>query len=519
MLKDGTDKIYRKNVKQSDVSAKRFLHGFPGAISKCSSETETRNVLYHYASELVYSSGIKPIRLYKNSGWIQYGSYNVYVTADGVAGHPELPVRAESELCIRDNVGVGMMNGIITQMFGVIRERWKGMGLLLYVMMQYLHTVFERAGAVPKFSLFVGGARGCRKTAVCQCITQLVHKDTPPINFLATEAGIQEQLTVYSDQCMLIDDLAPSANGAEKKQREKKLEMILRLFGDAGGRVINRSSASKLAEQADYSVHGGAVITGEYFYSTGSESSIARAVVIELDRDSVNLDVLTWLQNNPAILESLLYRLIVFVTNHYDQTLNIIKGQVLYYREYASKLSFINSRYADYLGQYMAIGYIVAEMLVLESKITQAQYQQFVNGIQEGIIQLLLENNEKMKQRTPINTILSALLYAMNCGKIGAWGNQFSAAVRLVKKDDTLYFRQMDLSDITKEYCQKYNISCLKMSSTEIGKVLYNSGLFSRHGSERRLGKRYTNFYGTARLIDIPLDVLLRYGEDYRVDL
>jgi len=517
---NGAEKIYfQKNIRQEDVCAKGFLNRFPGAVSFCGSPTETANFLYQYLSWLIYVSGnLNICRLYKNAGWIKDAGRHMYLTADGAVGHPELNARAVSELHIA-NSSLDSISQEFCKMLSIIREAWKSMGLILYVMMQFLHSVFETAGAVPKFVLFLSGPRGCRKTAVCQCMVQLVRKDTPAVNFLATEAGIQNQLARYRDQCILIDDLAPTSDRGEKKRKEKMLEMVLRLFGDSGERVINPNFTPGAADKTDYSVHGGAVLTGEYFYSAGSESSIARAVVIELNQDSVNLEVLSYFQNNPSILESLLYRLILYVTDHYMRVLQIIRDNVLYYRDYARQIPFSNGRYADYLAQYMATAHIVAEMFVQESGIDGNQYHQFIHYIEKGIVMLLLENNEKLKQRAPIHIILSALLFAISSGKIGEWGMSFGEGIRLVQKEGTVYFRQMDLSDITREYCQKLNIPHLRMSSNEIGKILDSSGLFHRYGSDKRLGRRYVTVYGNERLIDISLEKLKRHGEDYCVDL
>ena len=144
---------------------------------------------------------------------------------------------------------------------------------------------------------------------------------------------------------MLIDDLAPSLDSSTKKDKEKLLESIIRLFGDSTERVINTRFMRDKSENIEYKVKGGAVVTGEYFYGAGTESSIARAVVVEIEENSVDLEKLRYYQKNPEILESLVYEFIEFVYKNQQYVLNILSNRVDEYRQYsANNKNFSNGR-------------------------------------------------------------------------------------------------------------------------------------------------------------------------------
>ncbi len=88
---------------------------------------------------------------------------------------------------------------------------------------------------------------------------------------------------------MRVDDLSHNT----KKQNEI-LEKILRISGDksTGAKKIVGGKLSDGAENAS------AVITGEFLPKI-QKSSLARLLVLRINENSVNLEKLTALQNNP----------------------------------------------------------------------------------------------------------------------------------------------------------------------------------------------------------------------------
>lgn len=506
-------------VRMDEVASYEFLNRMPYAASLCRNKGELTNYLYAYINSLIFAYCGEIVQLFGTSGWKRINStQSVYVTAEGAIGYPDLKILSGDGFRIR--------NTYRDYLYPEFQKMRRTLGrpeqmdvILTYTFGQMIHTLFDEVNVGLKHILFVVGPRGSGKTAVSLCFTQLDNKNSPKYNFQATESGLQANLANHRDRVMLIDDLAPSSDIGEKRQKEHKLESIIRLFGDGTERVINTHFMKCNADKIDYSVHGGAVITGEYFYSTGSESSIARAVVIELGKESVNWEWLTYFQKNPQILESLVYCFLSFVGRNYRRTLDIIRETVEYYRKEMSKSQFSNKRYYDYWGQYMAVGKILMAFFQGKSGISVQEQQQYLDTLKKGVFYLLKENDQAMKQKAPVNEVIMSLIYLIESGNYGNWGEPFTEDRPLILSSEMLYFRQKDLPGIKQKYANKVNIQQVSMSSTEIGNLLEMHGYCESYmeGNKKRLGKKY-NAYGNERLMCIPLHKIHEFQETMQID-
>jgi hypothetical protein len=275
------------------------------------------------------------------------------------------------------------------------------------------------------------------------------------------------------------------------------------------------------AENIDYSVYGGAVITGEYFYGTGSESSIARAVVVKLGKESVNWERLTYFQNNPQILESVIHRFLNYIGHNYERSINVIKDTVNSYRDSIPNTLFSNKRYCDYCGQYMAVGIMLMDFFKEESGITELEKSEYLIQLRENILKVLAENDSDMRQTAPINGIIQSIIYYWDAGKYGSWGNQITEQTPLIlgKNGDTIFFRQKDLPEIQKQYAHKVNIPYYSMSSSQMGNLLASNGYCEKYkeGKQERLGKKYSE-YGNERLMSIPIHKIVEFQQTMQCD-
>lgn len=513
-----TEYIFEK-VRLEEMMSHDFLNRMPFAVSFCKNKSELNNFLYTYMNNLIFEYQGEVVQTFETSGWKRINNtLNAYVTADGVIGYPDLKILSSDGLRVR-NIYRGSLYLEFQNMRQTLNRSEQMDVLLIYTLGQMIHTLFDEVNVGLKHILFVVGPRGSGKTAVSLCFTQLEHKNSPKYNFQATESGLQANLMYHRDRVMLIDDLAPTADAGDKKQKEHKLESVIRLFGDGSQRVINTYFMKSNADKIDYSVHGGAVITGEYFYSTGSESSIARAVVIELGRESVNWEWLTYFQQNPQILEALVYRFLDFVSKNYVWTLNLIRESVEFYRKEMPQRQFSNKRYYDYCGQYMAVGKLLMALFQGESGIDGQEQQRYLRSLENGVFHLLKENDQAMKRKAPVNEVIMSLIYFMESGNCGNWGDPFTEERPLIQHEGMLYFRQKDLPGMKQRYANKVNIPQISMSSTEIGSLLEVHGYCESYmeGNKKRLGRKYGG-YGNERIMCIPLCKIYEFQEVMQID-
>ena len=270
------------------------------------------------------------------------------------------------------------------------------------------------------------------------------------------------------------------------------------------------------AEQIDYRVRGGIVITGEYFYGTGSESSIARAVVVKLKEESVENTLLSHFQNRDDIFESFIFRFLKFVGLNYDSTIALIRNTMQYYRNNASVYHFSNARYTDYLAQYMIISHILLGMFLYEGN--QIIEKDFIDDFHKNICFLLQENDREMRLQAPIDILLSAIVQEINSGSVAQWGAPFTKEINFIRGEGAIYFRQMDLPKIVTDYTQKNYFPNPSFSSTQYAQILEEHGFCSAvtEGEQKRYGKRYKD-YGKLRLMSIPMQKMIEFENDHDI--
>lgn len=444
--------------------------------------------------------------LYMRAGWKKIGKKWYYIDGEKALGLKIGNIHALSQRYINSSIDPYCHYNNFVEMLMVLQDFPKMAVLLLYVFACFLYRIFDVAGCPLKFCMVLVGPRGSRKTSLALCFSQIENKTSPKFNFNATKAGMQASFKNYADAVMLIDDLAPSINPVRKRDNEEKLETIIRLFGDAGERVICTEFMQDGRKKPDYSVAGGCLITGEYYYSTGVESSIARTVVLELDKDDIRLEKLSYFQDNPQILESMLHDFLVYVSEHFSMVCNTMTEQVgICRKEYQA--AFSNGRFADYLGQFFAIAEIMGDYL---AETSDSDTVSLVEQLKESSIDVLRRNDRKMKQRTPINLVARALFDFAESDKSVEWGNPVDYSdLFIITTKPFYYVRESDLSGIVDAYAKKNAMTYLKMSTQEIAKLLENHEIVTKikEGDSWRFSKKYPQ-YDRIRMMKLDVEML-----------
>ena len=494
--------------KKNELLNGEFINKIPTVI-KDVSPTEYIKIYQKYINILISNYEGTVITMIENSGWVNYEGYWLFVTSQGVIGDYNKHIVSRDGFFIKKIPSIDIVNEF-DNMRSVLKEEGQMDVILLYLLSQTIHSLFNAESVDIKHILFIVGPRGSRKTSISLCFTQLVNKDKPKYNFQATSAGINYELKVNKDRIMLIDDLAPSLDSSAKKDKEKLLESIIRLFGDSTERVINTRFMRDKSEKIEYKVKGGAVVTGEYFYGAGTESSIARAVVVEIEENSVDLEKLSYYQKHPEILESLVYEFIEFVYMNQKDVLNILSNKVDEYRQYsANNKKFSNGRYWEYFGQYMATAEILGMLFTNWRGVSNERVQSIINSLGRGVLTVLEKNDRAMRTENPASVIINTILDLLESGRFIRWGEAISENTPLVLGDDAVYFRQKDLLDMVKAYTKKNGINFITMSNSEIAKILKTGGYCEEYmeGNKSRYGKKYKG-YGNERLMHIKKEKL-----------
>ena len=170
--------------------------------------------------------------------------------------------------------------------------------LLAFAFLTPLNEFLRQAGCMPKFTLFLTGRTGTRKSTIAALILSFFGKFTStdlPMSFQDTANSITANAFTLKDVLTCIDDFYPSDN-AEMKKLNTTAQKIMRAYGDRTGRGRMRADCTLMENRPP---QGNAIITGELRPDVG-ESGIARYFPLELKDGDVNLAYLTEYQEEAA---------------------------------------------------------------------------------------------------------------------------------------------------------------------------------------------------------------------------
>ena len=170
--------------------------------------------------------------------------------------------------------------------------------LLAFAFLTPLNEFLRQAGCMPKFTLFLTGRTGTRKSTIAALILSFFGAFTStdlPMSFQDTANSITANAFTLKDVLTCIDDFYPSDN-AEMKKLNTTAQKVMRSYGDRTGRARLRSDCTLMENRPP---QGNAIITGELRPDVG-ESGIARYFPLELKDGDVNLAYLTDYQGEAA---------------------------------------------------------------------------------------------------------------------------------------------------------------------------------------------------------------------------
>lgn len=512
--RDGYEQIIElKKVAKETAQSSKILRGIPMAVVDAKNEGSETSFMYRYMNYCRLQKGLKVVSLFNFSGWNT--EMKAYITASGVIGRSDDSVISKGVFSLRNNCH-GYAHHIFEHMLTATRNPANMRIILLYHFASMIYTLFTIAKLSINHLLFIVGEKGCRKTSLAKCFLQFgADKTTTRFNFSSSDSGILNCLREYSDRVMLVDDMPPSITTSQKNADNAKLNLLLRTIGDNGTRTINTSFMRNPEHKPDYKVRGGIAITGERFYGSGTASSVARAVVISLDKNEVNCETLTYFQKHENELESLIYRFISYITSYYDAAVEHIKNSTDTMRQQAQKLNVKNDRYRDYYAIYMIIASIVARCF--KSEDYAFDESSFMANSKRDIIAVLTENDYSYRSSDPIDQLLTAIIFALRVSPVGAVGTPVSDSCRFVIDGSNLYLRQMDLSGFMKTFSVRTNTPVVSQSSEALGALLADNGYcevyYEKEGDKqkRRLSKKQGKVFGEQRLMRVYYDKLCEY--------
>ena len=197
--------------------------------------------------------------------------------------------------------------------------------MVLFSLLGVSFKLFEEAGYMPRFVLFINGKTGSMKTTLSKILymqlTDEKHRNTVRRIDSDTIVSFERALVKSGrDTTTLFDDYAPAKTAQKKTEMQNKLEAIIRMVGD--GSTKSRSN-EKLQDVQGDGVHGAVVITGE-LRGKGLSSNL-RCVYCMIDKSNVNLELVNWFQKNANYYTSFISIFTQYLSLNWDREICYIK--------------------------------------------------------------------------------------------------------------------------------------------------------------------------------------------------
>lgn len=250
--------------------------------------------------QLCINSSIKNIC--NHTGWIIEDNKWSYIHANGCIGNAKVEVQLEESInnyyLPKKTKNLKEACKLSLQLCDILKND-KGIILQSLVYLSPLVDIINQVSKPPEMVVWLWGKTGSRKTSLARAY--LSHfgdfSNKIPCTFNDTKTAVELKANLLKDTLCLCDDFAPKQDYREKKAQDSNAELILRMYGD---RVAKGRSSNKLDIKNMNIPRGMMLVTGEGIIS--GESSNARLLSIEVNRDSVNLDILSKIQNNGDLL-------------------------------------------------------------------------------------------------------------------------------------------------------------------------------------------------------------------------
>lgn len=169
---------------------------------------------------------------------------------------------------------------------------------LALVFLSPLNEFLLRGGCEPKFILSLIGRTGSMKSTVAALMLSFFGHFTAtelPMSFHDTANSILYNAGTLKDVLTCVDDYHPSAKKDGEAMRQN-MQILVRGYGD---RTARERMTSDIRLRESQVPHGNVIVTAEYAPDIG-ESGTARTFIIEMQPRSMNLPLLTEIQELAA---------------------------------------------------------------------------------------------------------------------------------------------------------------------------------------------------------------------------
>ena len=355
--------------------------------------------------------------IHTQAGWnVENGKYH-YVFKNA---HLPMHINTDLNMPYYEHWGRNQLKCTWDAIYNLYTDRGIAIILSLFVFSGATYKLFELAGYPLQSLLFLTGRTGCMKTSIAKALYTHLARDEnrkyPRRIDMDTGASFERGLVEEGyDTVTLFDDFAPPKNPRAKSTLDNNFEAIVRMIGD--GSTKSRSNR-KLENCRGKGVHGSVVITGE-LQGEGLSSNL-RCLYINLVREQVNLDALTYLQKNEYAVNSLIKHFTDYLSKSWDTHLNVIRNDYPKLRhDIQSKGIFAHQRSAERYIYFTLLENIIESFLHSCRLVERyADLGEYFYDCSSDIINVLASSENASLDCDPCLVFISAFESLISLGKL-----------------------------------------------------------------------------------------------------
>lgn len=355
------------------------------------------------------------IYCYLDAGWQIVNGRRTYlhkgVLKQGMEMTTSLILPGNKDCSIRDLETIWRMS------MSIYKDSDTAAVLSLYSFLGVSYKLFDEAGFAPHFLLFMTGKTGSFKTTIAKVLyTQLAdekYRDFPRRIDADTVTSFERALVISgADTVTLIDDYSPAKSQRSAVDMASKLESIIRMVGD--GSTKSRSNVA-LEDCRGEGVKGMVVLTGE-LKGRGLSSNL-RCLYCEIERDKVNLEAVTWFQNNSDYYCTLIQHFVWFLAEQWDNLILYIQRNFERYRK-ATERMLDARRLIDVVATLCIVSDILRIFLIGYCKMPESSVDVEIKNMKQLLVSVVKRSEMISVEDEPALRFMKVVVDMLEKGKI-----------------------------------------------------------------------------------------------------
>lgn len=357
---------------------------------------------------------VKIIEEYSNIGWIKSvsGEYR-YLDYNGSLSH-DIKVNIEDNFSRYsfpvENKNIELAIKQSLALLDVV-ERKVSYVLLSLVYLCPLLEFIGHMSKLPEFVVWLYGFTGTYKTTIAKLfLSHFGNFDSGiPSSFNDTYSSIERKSYKLKDSLLLLDDFCPQQSCRETQNINTIAEKVVRAYGD---RTSRGRLTVTMESQTQFLPRGMMIITGESIVP--GNSTVARLLPIGLNKDSVNLEILTEAQKNINLLGISMREYILWIeeevnSNHKEfvETLNS-NYEVCFEYVKDNSIKTHGRTYEAFAWLLVSLD-LMYQFFISKGVVTEEEYNVNLVEAREKFLELIKVKEELIKVENPIELFLDTI--------------------------------------------------------------------------------------------------------------